>query len=87
MLETIREDAESESFGACYGLVTRRAIGQDARKVRNFTDPATIFFSFEFYSEVAHTSILQPRHTEREIPSVQRISRSAARPVAACRGR
>ena len=81
MLETIREHTKSESLRPCYGLVARGAISQNARKVGDFTDPATIFLSFKFYGEIAHASMLQPRHTEREIPSVQRTTRSPARPV------
>ena len=76
MLETIREHSKSQDFSFRHGFVSRYAIGKNARKLRDFSDPTPVLFLLVLNSEGRHgrDSTLRP-----ELPP--NVALTGARPI------
>ena len=51
MFELFCEHAQCQHFSLGHGLVGRCAVGQNPRQLRDFGQPATIFFAIAFEIE------------------------------------
>jgi len=51
VLKTFGENTQRENLGLGHCLSRRCAIGKDAGKLRNFSEPTPVFFSFDIKSE------------------------------------
>ncbi len=60
MLETIREDSQSESLYLCQGIFPAVAVCHNTRERRHFRHPTTVLLLFQFYS---HGCKLQMEYT------------------------
>lgn len=67
MFEAIREHAEGESF--CFGdsFVASGPVREHSGQIRDLAYPATVIFSLDLKSEVAHARMVQRVFTLREI--------------------
>ena len=52
VLELLRQDPKRENLSLGHGLVRRRPIGKNARKLRDLREPAAIFFAFALEIEL-----------------------------------
>ena len=66
MFETVRHDAKGKSLNLCLGLFRGVPISEDAREINDFSDPATVFFLFNFNSKLhVNKSYAFPQHLKR----------------------
>jgi len=56
-LETIRDNTQRKRLNFCLGLFRGTPIGQDARQVDYFCDPATVFLLFKFHAKLHRTNL------------------------------
>lgn len=52
IVETFGEHPQGERFSFCHSLVSGSSIGENASKLRDFREPATIFFAFVLNREI-----------------------------------
>jgi hypothetical protein len=51
VLKALRQNAKRKRLGFSHGLLSRLAVAHDAGKLRNFGDPATVYFLFNLNCE------------------------------------
>jgi len=61
VLETVSQNAECEGLDGPEGVLTRRAVGHDARQARDLCDPAAVLFLLQLDDEL-HALILPLNH-------------------------
>jgi hypothetical protein len=66
MFEALGDNAEGEGLHAGDGFVTVAAIREDARQDRDFREPTTVDFAFDFYRE-GHWRQSSTRHGIRQL--------------------